>query len=135
MVASEPAASRAAAEMNFIVDVLDIEKNDHLDENEAFHFLEERATEVKSEEVAIYSIQAKKMCGVGRRGRTPSILGSCSIQGLSLREKEKGERSFPQAHIFSTISLLLAMLIADKFVHLLLRCRLAIVCRLLQEVL
>jgi len=30
-VAREPTASRAAAELNFIVDVLDIEGNDHLD--------------------------------------------------------------------------------------------------------
>ena len=31
-MAREPTASRAAAELNFIVDVLDIKRNDHLDD-------------------------------------------------------------------------------------------------------
>ena len=34
MVAREPTASRAAAELNFIVDVWNIKRNDHLDVGE-----------------------------------------------------------------------------------------------------
>ena len=47
MVAREPTASRAAAELNFIVDVLNIKSNDHLDVGVLFRQHSERGMKME----------------------------------------------------------------------------------------